>query len=293
MKNPLIALSILIPLLTLSMETIAAGTDDVVATLGSIELKSSQIKAMIAGLDPETLKQLQTNPTAMTQLIRTEIIRQAVLKEAINKQWDKRPEVQEQATRASEQAVVVSYLNNVARPQASYPGEDETKKFYEANKDALNVPAQYRIAQIYLDGSSAQPNELEKKANELAIEANRKNSDFAQIARSNSQHKESADQGGEYGWVTEDQVIPELRGALAGMSPGEISKPIKSASGWHIVKLMEKKPAGIRPYAEIRPALISNLRLNKARQNEQQFLETIVKAQKFELNERVLGNLLK
>lgn len=293
MKSLLITLAALITLLQFSTAINAAETDAVIAKLGSIEFKSSQIKSMINGLDAESKKQLRTNPSAITPLIRSEIIRQAVLKEAVDKQWDKRPEVQIQATHAVEQAVITSYLNNLTRPPVSYPSEDEVKQFYEANKNSLTQPAQYRVAQIFLSSSTTQANVAEENANKLAIEAKQKNADFAQIARKNSQHAESAARGGELDWMSEDQIIPELRSKITGMSNGEISSPIKSSTGWHIVKLLEKKAAGIRPYSDVRSALISNLRLNRAKQNEQEYLEAMLKTQKFEINEQLLNGAVK
>ena len=76
-----------------------------------------------------------------------------------------------------------------------------------------------------------------KKASDLAARVQRAPNDFAKIARESSEHKDSAAKGGDLGWVPETQLIPEIRAAVVRMTKGELSPPIRSASGWHIVRL--------------------------------------------------------
>ena len=263
-----------------------ATADDVVAKLGSIELKQSQMKAILDTLDADTRKQVLASPEALGQLIRREVILRAVLKEATDKQWDKRPEVQAQLDRMREQTLVTSYLNDLARPEAGFPSDDDVKKVYDANTETFTAPNQYHVAQIYFAGTQEAQG---KKAADIAAKA--KTGDFATLAKANSEHKESAAQGGDMGWLPEPQMLPELRDAIAKLSAGQVSAPVKSASGWHVIKLIETKPAGLRPLSEVKEIIVSNLRLAKARQNEQQYLESLVKSQKLSVNEIALGAL--
>lgn len=281
------ALAATLFVMTTLNSAMAAG-DDVVAKLGAIELRQSQLKALLDNLDADARKQLFADPAALSQLVRTEIIRRAVLKEASDKQWEKRPDVQAQIDRAREQAIVASYLNDVVRPPASYPAEDEIKQAYEANKTTFTVPAQYHVAQIYLAGLQETQ---AKKASDLAVKA--KGGNFSQLASENSEHKESAAQGGDMGWLAETQLIPELREQLPKMSAGQISMPIRSASGWHIVKLLETKPPVLRSLGEVRDIIASNLRMRKAKLAEQQYLDDMLKAQRLRINEIAISSLPK
>lgn len=279
-------------LLAASQAASAAGGDEVVAKLGSIELKQSQFKALLDGLDADTRKKLMADPAAVGQIIRTEIIRQAVLKEASGKQWDKRPEVQTQIDRARDQIIVSAYLNDIARPPASYPSEEDIQQAYEANKSAFATPAQYHIAQIYLSSSDAKDAAgLQKKAEDLAVKARTGN--FEELAGRNSEHKESASKGGDMGWLPETQLIPELRELLPKMTANQVSKPVKSANGWHIIKLLGVKPAGVSPLSDVHDLIASNLRLRKAQQAEQKYLENMLKSEQLSVNEIAVGALLK
>ncbi|MFM9913791.1 MAG: peptidylprolyl isomerase [Methylophilaceae bacterium] len=268
--------------------------DEIVAKLGNTELRQSQVKAILDSLDATTKKQLLSDPAAFAQVVRTELIRRVILKEANDKQWDKRPEVKSQIDIVRDQVIVSAYMNDTARPATSYPSDDEVKQAYEANKASFLIPTQYHLAQIYLSSSAdnkSSPEEAEKKANDLASKA--KGPDFAELANKNSDHKESAAKGGDIGWLAEADMIPELRVQILKLSAGQVSKPIKSPSGWHIIKLLEIKPSSTQALKDAKEVITSSLRLQKAKQLEQQYIENMLKSQQMSINEIAMGELLK
>lgn len=256
-----------------------AAADDLVGKMGDVELHSTELKAILDAQPPDARRQLATDPAALERLVRSELMRKAVLNEAKQKGWDKRPELQPLIERAHDQVVVSSFVGNVARPGDGYPSEDEIKQFYEENKAQLLAPAQFQLAQIFLPATDstdkAKAEESRKKIGELSAKMGKAGTDFAKLAKENSAHKESADKGGELGWVSEEQMVPEIRRAVAGMSKGEVSPPVKSAAGWHLIKLLDKKPAATRPLADIRQQLIVAMRNRKSQDMERAYLEAL------------------
>lgn len=65
--------------------------------------------------------------------------------------------------------------------------------------------------------------------------------DFATLARANSQDPGSANKGGDLGWVTPGEMVPEFEDAMNQLSPGEVSQPVKSRFGWHLIKVTERR----------------------------------------------------
>jgi peptidyl-prolyl cis-trans isomerase SurA len=65
--------------------------------------------------------------------------------------------------------------------------------------------------------------------------------DFATLARSNSQDTLSAAKGGSLGWLNKGDTVPEFEDALEALEPGEISKPVKTQFGWHLVEVLERR----------------------------------------------------
>lgn len=268
----------------------AESRDDIVAKMGSFEVKRDEIKKM-AEAQGIALKGNPQAKQALEQLARLELIRRAVLVEAKRAQWEKKPDVQQQIERAKEQVVVASYMNHTARPPASFPSEAELKQTYEANKTSLIAPTQYRVAQIYLphDKDAA---EAGRQAEALSLKAREKGADFAALARKHSAHPESAAKGGDMGWLPEDQLLPELRPALRNLQPGEISQPVKSASGWHVLKLVERKESTQRSFAEVKDSLTQLMRLRLAEQNEREYINKLVTQTPLTVNENVLTKMI-
>ncbi len=253
---------------------------DAVGTMGSQQLRTQDLKRVIDAQPPEVRKQLATDLGALDRLVRSELVRQAILTEARQKQWDKKADVQLLMERARDQVLITSYVNDLARPAANYPSEDEIKGFYEASKASFTVPAEYQLAQIFVQA----PDESDKvavaaalkKASDLAARVKRAPNDFAKIARESSEHKDSAAKGGDLGWLPETQLIPEIRASVVRMTRGELSPPIRSTTGWHIVRLIDRKPSTTRPLSEVRDTVVANMRLRKAQEAERAYIEALL-----------------
>jgi peptidylprolyl isomerase len=256
-----------------------ASADGVLGKMGGAELHSSELAAVLETQPADARRQLAADPAALERLVRSELMRKAVLNEARQKGWDKRPELQPLIERARDQVVVSSFVANIAKPPEGYPSEEEIKQFYEANKVQLIAPAQFHLAQIFLPAaenlSQEKADEARKKITELSAKLGKSGAEFAKLAKEYSAHKASADKGGDLGWFSEEQMVPEMRRAVAGLNKGEVSQPIKSAEGWHLVKLLDKKPAGPRPLADIRANLVVAMRNRKAQELERAYLEAL------------------
>ena len=81
----------------------------------------------------------------------------------------------------------------------------------------------------------------EDEAKKLAAEARKPGVDFAELAKKNSKDPGAAD-GGDLGFFTKDQMVPEFSEAAFKLEPGQISDPVKTQFGWHVIKVEEKRP---------------------------------------------------
>jgi peptidyl-prolyl cis-trans isomerase SurA len=66
------------------------------------------------------------------------------------------------------------------------------------------------------------------------------NADFAELARMHSEDA-SASRGGDLGWISPEDTVPEFRRAMDGLKPGELSEPVRSSFGWHLIQVMERR----------------------------------------------------
>ena len=264
----------------------ADGLDDVVAKMGAIEIKRSEFDQMLSAAQANN-SEARPSVQAIDQALRAELIRRVLVEEAKRAAWDKRPEVQQQIERAREQVIVTSFMNHQSRPASGYPSEQEIQATYDANKALFMEPPQVRLMQIYLPASEAN-----SAANAEAFwkRAKEKGADFAELARKHSKHAESAAKGGDMGWLQEDKLVPEIRNVIQKLAVGEIAKPINAADGWHILKVAERKAATQKALAEVRDSLVQSMRLKKAQENEQQYLNQLVVKTPITVNEIALSS---
>lgn len=121
----------------------------------------------------------------------------------------------------------------------------EIRAYYDTNKHTYKRPKQFKASHILVKvnpSSNAEERAIfEKKAKELAVKA-KKGEDFYNLAYYNSDDR-SKYVGGDLGYFHEGQTVPEFEDAIKKMSVGEISEPVKSMYGWHIIKLVELNEA--------------------------------------------------
>jgi peptidylprolyl isomerase len=279
-------------LLALALPASAASPGDPVAQLGTTRFLAGDLKGFVNAMSPELRHQALADPQTMNRLIQLEIVRKALLNEAIAKNWQSQPAVVKQIETARNTAILSSYLASVAALPNNYPAEAEIKAAYEQNRDKFLVPRQYRLGQIFIASAKGDANAAvaEKKVNELAAKAHAPGASFADLARKSSQHKPSADKGGDEGWVTEGVILPEIRAKIAGMAKGEVSDPIRSSQGWHIVRLLDTKPASVLPLDQVRASIVTSLRQKKQAEAEQQYIAGML--QKMTLNQARLRTAL-
>jgi peptidyl-prolyl cis-trans isomerase SurA len=64
--------------------------------------------------------------------------------------------------------------------------------------------------------------------------------DFADVAKSQSEDASSA-RGGDLGWLSPGDTVPEFEQAMTALAPGEVSQPVRSPFGWHLIQVLEKR----------------------------------------------------
>ena len=129
--------------------------------------------------------------------------------------------------------------------------ESELKTAYEARASQYRVDEQRRASHILV--------KTEDEAARLAAEARKTPGRFAELARKHSQDPGSAANGGDLGLFGRGMMVPAFEEAAFRMQEGEISAPVKSEFGWHVIRVTGVQPAKVRPLAEVRAELAAEL----------------------------------
>jgi peptidylprolyl isomerase len=262
---------------------------DVVAQRGDVRLTGAEVNDALSLLDPAARAQVTATPQSLANFARERLLNMAVLAEAKAKQWDTQPDVIRRINETRDAVITQTYLASLVPSDPAFPSEAEITAAYEANKPRLALPRQYHIAQIVLtvkpDATPREDEEIHKKALDLRARAARPNADFGELARQNSQEPQSAEKGGDVGWLREPDMIPAVREVVSGMIESGISQPVRVPDGWHILKLLAMKPAGTVPLQDAKPQIVAVLRQARAQRMMRAYLDDMLKAQPIQLNE--------
>src|SRR4029450_6553036 len=135
---------------------------------------------------------------------------------------------------------------------------------YNANAEQYSSPEQVRASHILLKTEGKDDAAVKAKAEELLKQA-KSGADFAELAKKNSEDEGSAKNGGDLDYFGKGKMVPEFDQVVFTMQPGQISDLVKTQFGYHIIKLVDKKPATTRTLAEVRQQLLDQLAYETAR----------------------------
>lgn len=271
----------------------AVPPDAPVAWHGDLKLTAEDLRLLVQRADPALRVQLLANPAALKEFVRERMLRLLMLEKARAVGFDQKPEVVRRANEARDTVIVSAYIASLTEPDPAYPSQADIVAAYENNKARFAMPRQYQVSQIAVRlpvGSSAKEDE-EAKAKILSIrqQLNRKNADFAALARQYSDDHVTGHKGGDLGWVREDQLVPAVRDAVSTMPDDTISEPIRTPEGWHIIKLAGSRPASVAPLADVQEEIAQALRQRRVQQNTRIFVDDMLRKEPIELNENELA----
>jgi peptidyl-prolyl cis-trans isomerase D len=135
--------------------------------------------------------------------------------------------------------------------------EDELKAQYEEQKAQYGTPEQRKVSHILFAADASKEDAL--KAAQAKAEAVRqrlaKGEDFAAVAKEVSDDKDSAAKGGDLGLVNKEGMDPNFTAAAFALGKGDVSQPVKTPFGYHLIKVTELTPATTKTYEEVRAEL--------------------------------------
>lgn len=268
----------------------------VIAKVGDNEVRAEDIKPFIEKLPVRDQLILSKDPAAMNEFVRNIIIQQLVYKEALSKKWEQQPQIAAQLDKIRQQAITQGYLQALSTPPAEFPSQAELQAAYDALKknNALQMPKQYRLAQIYVACPKGSDRDTEAKAQAKldAVVKGIKSGDFGAVAKSQSDDAASAQRGGDLGFLAESQIQPEIKTAAAALAKGGISDPIRLNDGWHLIKVLEIKEPYTATLDEVKGSLANELRSQRAQVLGKAYLAKLLQQYPVTLNEIAVSKLV-
>jgi parvulin-like peptidyl-prolyl isomerase len=146
------------------------------------------------------------------------------------------------------------YLAKVVMPEAKV-SEADLKEYYTQNKQSLGIPEQVRARHILFKVDPAASQDEKEKARERAqavLKRVQAGEDFAKLAAAHSDDAGSKAKGGDLGYFTPGQMVPEFEGVAFYTEPGKISDVVETKYGYHIIKVVDHTDARERSFGEMK-----------------------------------------
>ena len=283
------------PASTPSSTANATAATPAVATLGQVSVSQEELQQFLQVLPAAQREAMRNDRVVLEQWLRSRLAEKAVVQQAKAQEWDKKAEIHHAIEEAQNQVILRSYLQSVSEPAADYPSEQDLQTAYQANQDQFQLPAMYRLSQIFLsvpDKDEAALAQAKKRADAWVKQMREGKADFAALAKENSDEKISAERGGDNGFLPVSQLVPAMRSIVSRLEPGQISDPIVQADGVHILKVTDMRPASVRAFDEVKPALRDALRRQRQQEATQAYVAGMLDADTVAVDGKVLSQLL-
>ncbi len=218
-----------------------AQEDTVVAKVGDLEIRQSELDLAIANLDPQ-LQQLpdeQKRVAALSGAIDVKLLAQGAVDEGIKDTEDFKKRMDYIADRELHNAYFRKHVVDAVT-------EEEVKARYETEIAALPTQEEVNARHILVK------TEDEAKAIISELDAGK---DFAELAKAKSEDSNKSD-GGDLGWFTKGRMVPEFEEAAFALEKGAYTKaPVKSQFGYHVIKLEDRRDVQPPAFEQVEPQI--------------------------------------
>ncbi len=243
---------------------VPAVADPVVARVNGAEVRRSDVMLAIENL-PQQYRQLPPEMLfggVVSQIIDRKLVAQAAEKGKLGED----PVVKQRVASIRERVLQEAYLSREIDKEMT---ENNLRSRYE--KQVKNAPGREEVHARHV----LVQNEADAKA---VIEDLRKGGDFAEVAKKRSSGPSAAN-GGDLGYFTREQMVPEFAEAAFAMKTGEVSAaPVKTQFGWHVIKVEDRRTAPPPSFEDS----INDLRQEMAQELIQARMEALRKDAKIE-----------
>lgn len=227
--------------------------DTILATIGEKVITQGDVDTVLSSIDPQQAMKFQSED-GKKKLIDELVNQELLYLDALDKDLHK-DEVYVNEVDRVKASLLKQYAINKAIADADVTDE-ELKEYYEANSAQFKAPESLRGRHILVD--------TEESALEIIKEIEGGLS-FEEASKKYSKCPSNAN-GGDLGYFTKGRMVPEFEAAAFSLNINEISKPVKTQFGYHIIEITDKKEEATKDFEEVSEQLFQQLLAQKQQQ---------------------------
>jgi len=213
----------------------------------------------------------------LDELIKKELLYQEALKKGLDKDAEYLKRVED-----FKKITLISKLLEKEMETRAKVSEQDVKDYYEKNRGNFASVRQIRASHILV--------KTEEEARKI-LERLKKGEDFAKIAKKSSVDPGSAKNGGDLGFFSSGQMVPEFEATAVRLKPGEISEPVKTKFGYHIIKVTDKKMGKPLEFEKVKDFVSQRLSAEKQKGVFDSYIGELKKKYTVEINKEAVSKL--
>jgi len=246
---------------------------------GANAVTTADILAESTPLDNAARVNVLSSPESVLRMATDIYVRRQISAVAVEEQIDQQPEVQRllQIVRERILADALTRTKEIRSQPTELVLERLALQNYKAMPQRFKQPERVHVRHILISTSTtdarAQAEALRQQLQQGAS--------FEELARKHSKDPSSARKGGDLGFVTRGKMVaPFEEAAFALEKPGQLSDVVETRFGYHVIELVERRPAGLQPFDEVKSLLMQEAAGGIALAARQEFVRPFLEAAK-------------
>jgi peptidyl-prolyl cis-trans isomerase C len=240
--------------------------DEVLAENAYVKLTRSDYETDLLRVPPEMRPEFAASPRRLTMMLNNLLLDKTLAKEARDSGLDRDDQIARRLALEIDRFLAQAMIGKIEKDAAAEFDAKEAeflpaaRETYMLNKQKYQKPEQINAAHILFDpakhGSEGALTLAKETRAKLLAGAN-----FAKLAAEVSDDPTAKTNGGELGWFPASKMDPAFsKAAFALKKPGDLSEPVQSAFGWHIIRLEGRRPPEDLPWEQARRQIMADLK---------------------------------
>jgi peptidyl-prolyl cis-trans isomerase C len=236
--------------------SVTAWSEDklVLAKIGDQEITMEDFDRIIRYYDAEKQEMMKQNPIYKATILQR-IVQGKVLSRIAREQgFDKKSHIQEQVEMLTNDFLAMQYLQHEIANNIEVT-DDDMQLYYKTHEEEFVMPEMVHAGHILIRVAKTDDEEKKKRARteaENILKRIKGGEDFGKLATEFSDDKGSRDKGGDLGFFPKGKTVPSFERAAFELKVGDVSDIVETSYGYHIIKVFEKREAGLKPYEKIK-----------------------------------------
>jgi parvulin-like peptidyl-prolyl isomerase len=224
---------------------------------GDVVVDRADFEGSLLRVPEQYRAEVRMSRERISTLIDSVYIARVLAERARKEGMDKDPAIQARMRQVQEAVLADLYRQKLDDAPITVDLEKRARELYEADHSKYVKPEQVRFDQILVTTQGRTPAMAHERAQKAYEDAKSGTDDFLAYAlRYSDEQAHGGLSVGEYGWTFLPELSKPVADTLAKLKPGEISAPVESEHGWHVLKLVERLPARPLTFDEAKGRII-------------------------------------